>query len=100
MPYQIYRDQTVKTAAADGFEVRREELDWSAIDPGTRTEFDKIFGENKSIVIDPLVLERRFTIPERNRPWCGNTGRCWSRAIGTGKGLSANPSLARRLSLP
>ncbi len=66
-PYQIYKAQTVKTAAEGGFEVKRAELDWSAMDAGTRAEFEQLFGEKPSIVVDPAALERRFTIPERNR---------------------------------
>ncbi len=36
VPYQIYKAQTVKTAAEGGFEVKRDELDWSAMDDATR----------------------------------------------------------------
>jgi type I restriction enzyme R subunit len=67
VPYQIYKAKTVKTAAEGGFEVGRDDLDWSAMDAATRAEFDQIFGSNQKIVIDPAALERRFTIPERNR---------------------------------
>lgn len=67
VPYQVYKAITVKTAAEGGFEVKRDELDWSAMDPETRAEFEKLFEENQSIIIDPSALERRFTIPERNR---------------------------------
>lgn len=67
VPYQIYRAKTVKTAAEGGFEVKRDELDWSAMVPATRAEFEELFGGEKSIVVDPAALERKFTIPERNR---------------------------------
>jgi type I restriction enzyme R subunit len=67
VPYQIYKAKTVKTAAEGGFEVKRDELDWSAMDAATRTEFEKLFGTEQSVVIDPAALERKFTIPERNR---------------------------------
>jgi type I restriction enzyme R subunit len=67
VPYQIYRAKTVKTAAEGGFDVKREELDWSAMDQATRAEFELLFGENNSVVVDPAALERKFTIPERNR---------------------------------
>ncbi|MBU1236066.1 MAG: DEAD/DEAH box helicase family protein [Gammaproteobacteria bacterium] len=66
-PYQIYVAKTVKTAAEGGFEVKRGELDWSAMDGETRTEFEQLFQSGDPIVIDPSALERRFTIPERNR---------------------------------
>jgi type I restriction enzyme R subunit len=38
VPYQIYKAQTVKTAAEEGFEVRKAELDRSAMDAPTRAE--------------------------------------------------------------
>ena len=43
VPYRIYTAMTVKTAAEDGFEVAREELDWTAMDPATRTELERCF---------------------------------------------------------
>ncbi|MFO1294731.1 MAG: DEAD/DEAH box helicase family protein [Rubrivivax sp.] len=67
VPYQIYKAQTVKTAAEGGFEVRKAELDWSAMDDPTRAELDKLFADKEAISVDPSALERRFTIPERNR---------------------------------
>lgn len=67
VPYQIYKAKTVKTAAEGGFEVKREDLDWTAMDPESKVEFDQLFGDEQSIVVDPAALERKFTIPERNR---------------------------------
>jgi type I restriction enzyme R subunit len=66
-PYHVYRALTVKTAAEGGFPVQRNELDWSAMDAETRAEFEQLFGNDDTITIDPSALERRFTIPERNR---------------------------------
>ena len=67
VPYQIYKAKTVKTAAEDGFEVQRNELDWTAMDQETRAEFEALFGVDEKIIVDPAALERKFTIPERNR---------------------------------
>jgi type I restriction enzyme R subunit len=68
VPYQIYKARTVKTAAEAGFPVKRAELDWTTMDPATKTEFEKLFeAEGDPIIVDPSALERRFTIPERNR---------------------------------
>ena len=67
VPYRIYQAMTVKTSAVDGFEVRRNELDWSAMDQQTRTEFEELFTNSDTITVDPSALERKFTIPERNR---------------------------------
>ena len=36
VPYRIYRAMTVKTAAEDGFEVKRGELEWSAMEEAAR----------------------------------------------------------------
>ncbi len=67
VPYRIYKAMTVKTAAEDGFEVGRGELDWSAMDTRTREEFEELFSGSDTIAVDPRALERKFTIPERNR---------------------------------
>lgn len=67
VPYHIYRALTVKTAAEGGFEVKRDDLDWSAMDDQTRAEFDVLFGDRDTITVDASALERRFTIPARNR---------------------------------
>lgn len=67
VPYQIYKAKTVKTAADGGFEVKKDELDWTAMDAATRTEFEQLFRDTDRITVDPNALERRFTIPERNR---------------------------------
>lgn len=67
VPYKIYKAKTVKTAAEEGFRVHRGELAWSAMDEGTRTELELLFGEEDEIIVDPNALERKFTIPERNR---------------------------------
>ena len=67
VPYRIYKAMTVKTAAEDGFEVTPEELDWTAMDEATRAEFEELFASSDPINVDPRALERRFTIPERNR---------------------------------
>ena len=67
VPYRIYRAMTAKTAARGGFEVERGSLDWSTMDGATRAEFERLFGESDTITVDPHALERKFTIPERNR---------------------------------
>lgn len=67
VPYQIYKAKTVKTAAEAGFPVKRDELDWSALSAKEREEFTALFAEKDPITVDPNALERKFTIPERNR---------------------------------
>jgi len=67
VPYEIYRAMTVRTAAEDGFEVAREEIDWDALDDDARAGLEAAFGTSDPLIVDPAALERRFTIPERNR---------------------------------
>jgi type I restriction enzyme R subunit len=67
VPYEIYRAMTARTAATDGFAVSRAEIDWDALDKATRDELEALFAGQDQIVVDPTALERKFTIPERNR---------------------------------
>lgn len=67
VPYEIYRAMTARTAAIDGFPVRRNEIDWEALDAGIRIELEALFAEQDPLMVDPSALERKFTIPERNR---------------------------------
>ena len=66
VPYRIYRAMTVKTTAGAGFEVRRDELDWTAMDQTARAELDALFAASETTTVDSRALERTFTIPERN----------------------------------
>jgi type I restriction enzyme R subunit len=58
---------TARTAATDGFPVGRAEIDWNALDEATRTELETLFANGDPLIVDPTALERKFTIPERNR---------------------------------
>lgn len=97
VPYQIYKAKTVKTAADGGFEVKRDELDWSAMDPATRAEFEKIFGTESSIVIDPAALERKFTIPERNRAIVREFREVLEQGYTDAKGMLRKPLLGKSI---
>lgn len=97
VPYQIYTAKTVKTAAEGGFEVRRNDLDWSAMTPETRTEFDQVFRDNSSIVIDPAALERRFTIPERNRAIVREYRQVLDQGFEDGKGVLRKPLFGKTI---
>lgn len=67
VPYEIYRAMTARTAATDGFTVARSDIDWDALDEATRKELEALFADQDPLAVDPTALERRFTIPERNR---------------------------------
>ncbi|WP_442873844.1 DEAD/DEAH box helicase family protein [Aurantimonas sp. C2-6-R+9] len=67
VPYEIYRAMTARTAATEGFPVARSDIDWEALDSATRTELEALFADRDPLMVDPSALERKFTVPERNR---------------------------------
>lgn len=67
VPYQIYKAKTVKTAAEGGFKVSSKEIVWEGLDERTVKELKDAFAAHDPILVDPNALERKFTIPERNR---------------------------------
>jgi type I restriction enzyme, R subunit len=97
VPYQIYKAKTVKTAAEDGFKVTREELDWLSMSPEVREEFEELFGEDDSIVIDPVALERKFTIPARNRAIVSEFRDVLEKGYRDGKGVLRKPLLGKTI---
>ena len=96
-PYQIYQAKTVKTAAEGGFEVRRTELDWSAMSAETRAEFELLFNDADPIVIDPSALERRFTIPERNRAIVREFRQVLEKGFTDRKGILRMPLIGKTI---
>ncbi len=96
-PYQIYQAKTVKTAAEGGFEVKRSELDWSAMDPDTRAEFELLFADADPIIIDPSALERRFTIPERNRAIVREFRQVLEKGFTDRKGIVRMPLIGKTI---
>jgi len=97
VPYQIYKAKTVKTAAEGGFEVKRQELDWSAMDGDTRAEFEQLFGDQPTITIDPSALERRFTIPERNRAIVREFRQVLDKGYVDAKGVLRRPLIGKTI---
>ncbi|CAK0755207.1 type I restriction enzyme, R subunit [Gammaproteobacteria bacterium] len=97
VPYHVYKALTVKTAAEGGFEVRRAELDWSAMDPDTRAEFEELFGNQPTLTIDPAALERRFTIPERNRAIVREFRQVLDQGYRDHKGVLRKPLLGKTI---
>lgn len=97
VPYQIYKAKTVKTAAEGGFEVNRDELDWSAMGGDTRTEFEQLFGDQPTITIDPSALERRFTIPERNRAIVREFRQVLDKGYVDAKGVLRRPLIGKTI---
>ena len=97
VPYQIYKARTVKTAAEGGFEVRKAELDWSAMDAETRAELEKLFGDEDAMTVDPSALERRFTILERNRAIVREYRQVLDQGYIDAKGVLRKPLLGKAI---
>ena len=97
VPYQIYKAQTVKTAAEGGFPVARSDLDWSAMDSAMRTELEKLFQDADPITIDPSALERRFTIPERNRAMVKEYREVLANGYHDAKGFLRKPLIGKTI---
>ncbi len=98
VPYQIYKAKTVKTAAEGGFPVARSELDWTGMSVETRTEFEELFRrEGDPITVDPSALERRFTVPERNRAMVREYKDVLTKGYLDAKGIQRKPLLGKTI---
>ena len=97
VPYRIYKAMTVKTASEDGFTVRHDELDWSAMPPDVRAEFEDLFAESDSITVDPQALERKFTIPERNRAMVREFRDCLENGFAGKDGVRRVPTSGKTI---
>lgn len=97
VPYQIYKAKTVKTASEGGFEVSKDQLDWTAMDEATAQELKEAFGEQKTLVVDPNALERRFTIPERNRAIVREFRKVMDEGYLDAKGIQRKPGLGKTI---
>ena len=97
VPYRIYKAMTVKTAAGGGFEVGRDELDWSAMDKAAKEEFEELFEQSDRITVDPRALERKFTIPERNRAMVREFRDCFEKGFMGRDGVRRAPSWGKTI---
>lgn len=97
VPYQIYKAQTVKTASEGGFEVKRSELDWTAMDAETAAELEQVFAGKESVMVDPSALERRFTIPERNRAIVREFKQVLDKGYVDAKGVLRKPLIGKTI---
>ena len=67
VPYYIYRAKTFSISKEEGFEVHRTDIDWDALPNEEREKLEEIFSDEDAITIQPSALERRFTVPQRNK---------------------------------
>ena len=67
VPYSIYKAKTVKTANEDGISVNKDEIDFESLNAKDKDELLKLYGDNKELVFDYSQLERKITIPNRNK---------------------------------
>lgn len=102
--YQIYKAQTVKTAAADGIKILREDIQWEGLDAKTRNELYDAFAAAANlkppqahILIDPNVLERKFTIPARNQAIVHEFRKVMDEGFTDAKGYLRKPLLGKAI---
>lgn len=95
--YQIYRAKTVKTAAEGGFEVKRDEILWDELDAVTRRELETTFGDRDTILVDPSALERKFTLPERNRAIVREFRDVMEHGYHDAKGIQRKPLIGKTI---
>src|SRR5262249_28407471 len=97
VPYQIYKAQTEKTAAEGGFDVKRDELGSAAMHSAMQREFEGLFAGSQTITVDPAALERRFTIPERNRAIAREFRQVLENGYTDAKGVLRKPLLGKTI---
>lgn len=102
--YQIYKAKTVKTAQADGIPIKRDEIEWAGLDDRTRKELEEAFAAAANlkppqghILIDPNVLERKFTIPERNRAMVREFRKVMDEGYADAKGIPRKPLIGKTI---
>ncbi len=71
--------------------MKKDELDWSAMVPKVRAEFEQLFANGTAIKVDPNALERKFTIPERNRAIVREFQEVMDNGYTDTKGCCENP---------
>jgi type I restriction enzyme R subunit len=97
VPYEIYRAMTARTAATEGFTVARSEIDWGAMDATTRAEMETLFAGGDTLTVDPTALERKFTIPERNRAMVREFREILERGYVASNGIKRAPDWGKTI---
>jgi hypothetical protein len=98
VPYRIYRAHTVKTAASGGFEVRRDEIDWAALDPAAREALGEASAARTRSPSIPPPWSGCSPSPSATAPWCASSATCWSTATPAPTACAGRPTAARRSS--
>lgn len=94
--YQIYKAKTIATASEAGIPIKRDDIDWDELDDKTRQELEDAFAtatrlNEDHIRVDPGAIERRFTIPERNRAIVRELRSVMEQGYHDAKGIPRKP---------
>lgn len=65
--------------------------------PESRAELEKLFGDKDTLTVDPSALERRFTIPERNRAIVREYRQVLDQGYIDAKGVLRKPLLGKAI---
>ena len=98
VPYQIYKAKTVKTAAEGGFEVKRDELDWSAMDADDPR---RVRGAVRRRRHDHRSTRRPWSAasrsPSATAPWCASSAQVLDNGYIDAKGVLRKPLLGKTI---
>ena len=97
VPYQIYKARTVKTAAEGGFPISRSDIDWATLDSEAAPSSRSSFEAGDPIMVDPSALERRFTIPARNRAMVREFQSVLKDGYVDAKGIKRKPLIGKTI---
>ena len=67
LPYYTYQARTVRTGNEAGIEVKRNEIDWNILTDEDKEQLEEVFKEEDKAIFPHTWLERKITIPERNK---------------------------------
>ena len=67
LPYYTYQARTVRTGNEAGIEVKRNEIDWNILTDEDKQQLEEVFKEEDKAIFPNTCLERKITIPERNK---------------------------------
>ena len=67
LPYYTYKARTSKTNLDEGILIKKDEIDWNDLKNDDKVFLEKYFGDKDDAYFPHTWLERKFTIPQRNK---------------------------------
>ena len=67
VPYSIYKAKTIKTSNEEGILINKNEIDFESLNSKDKEDLLKLFGDKEELIFDYSQLERKISIPKRNK---------------------------------